>query len=72
MDIKKIVNEKLKSMTKQKFTDESDIFEIGIDSLDLVELIIEAEDELNVSVSDEDLSSIKKVKDITEVLKNAK
>ncbi len=72
MNIKKLVDDKLKSMTKQKFTDDSDIFEIGIDSLDLVELITEAEEELNIEVSDEALSSIKKVKDITKVLKAGK
>ncbi len=72
MNIKKLVDDKLKSMTKQKFTDDSDIFEIGIDSLDLVELITEAEEELNIEVSDEALSSIKKVKDIAKVLKAGK
>ncbi|WKX02687.1 phosphopantetheine-binding protein [Candidatus Mycoplasma mahonii] len=72
MKIKKLIYKKLSSLTKQKFDDESDVYEIGIDSLDLVELVTEAEEELNLSVSDEDLESIKKVKDILKVFKEVK
>ncbi len=72
MNIEKLVDKKLKTLTKQKFTNESDIFEIGIDSLDLVELVTEAEDELGIQVSDEALASIKTVKDISRIFEEAK
>ena len=72
MNIEKLVEKKLKSLTKEKFTKESLIFEIGIDSLDLVELVTEAEDELEIQVSDEALASVKKVKDICRIFEEAK
>ena len=71
MNIKKIVTEKLKSLTKQTFTEKSDIYNIGIDSLDLVELVTEAEDELNVRISDADLEKIKTVGDIIKTFEKA-
>lgn len=64
-----MVYEKLSTKTKQKFNEDSDVYKIGIDSLDLVEMITEAEDELGVQISDEDLESIKKVKDIIAAFK---
>ena len=72
MNIEKLVEKKLKTLTKQKFTNDSNIFEIGIDSLDLVELVTEAEDELGIEVSDEALASVKKVEDISKIFKEAK
>ena len=64
MEIKKIVFEKINKLTKQNFDESSDIFNIGIDSLDLVELVTEVEDEYKVMLSDEQLESIKTVGDI--------
>ena len=72
MNIKKLVNDKLKSLTKEKFTDKSDVYNIGIDSLDLVELVTEAEDELDVRISDAELEAIKTVGDIIKVFEKAK
>lgn len=71
MDIKKLIYKKLSSRTSKKFDDTSDIYMIGIDSLDLLELITDAEDELNIRISDEDLSNIKKVGDIEKAIKKA-
>lgn len=71
MDIKKIIYKKLSTRTNKKFDDESDIYKIGIDSLDLLELITDAEDELGIRISDEDLSNIKKVGDIEKAIKKA-
>lgn len=64
-----MVYEKLSTKTKQKFNEDSDVYKIGIDSLDLIEMITEAEDDLGVQISDEDLESIKKVKDIIAAFK---
>lgn len=72
MEIKKEVYKKLKKLTNKKFNDESEIFSIGIDSLDLVELVTDVEEELEIQISDEDLESIKKVGDIAKVLENNK
>lgn len=67
MKIKELVYKKLKLLTKQTFDDKSDIYNIGIDSLDLVELVTEVEDEYDVMVSDADLEAIKTVEDIVKV-----
>lgn len=64
MNAKKIVFTKLQALTKQKFDEKSNVYEIGIDSLDLVELITDAEDELHIQISDEELEKIKLVGDI--------
>ena len=64
-----MVYERLSKKTKQKFNEDSDVYKIGIDSLDLVEMITEAEDDLGIQISDEDLESIKKVKDIIAAFK---
>ncbi len=64
MNIKELIYKKLKALTKEKFADDSDIYEIGIDSLDLLELVTEAEEELEIEVSDEVLEGIKTVKDV--------
>lgn len=71
MEIKKLVLHKLKKLTSQKITLESSIYKIGIDSLDLVELVAESEEELNITISDEAIESIKFVKDIIDVLEKA-
>ena len=67
MKIKNIIYAKLKELTKQKFDNTSDVYNIGIDSLDLVELITEAEELLNIEISDKELESIKTVGDIIKV-----
>lgn len=67
MNIKELIYNNLKNKTKQKFTDTSNIYEIGIDSLDLIEMITDAEDELKVRISDEELESIKTVGDVVKV-----
>lgn len=64
-----MVFERISNKTKQKFNEDSDVYKIGIDSLDLIEMITEAEDDLGVQISDEDLESIKKVKDIIAAFK---
>ena len=70
MNIKEIIYKKLKMLTKQKFDDSSNIYNIGIDSLDLIELVTDAEDELKVTLTDSELESIKTVGDIVKVFKS--
>ncbi|MGZ9413723.1 phosphopantetheine-binding protein [Mycoplasma sp. 480] len=70
--MKDFVFEKLKKITNKKFTEESDIFEIGVDSLDLVEMITDIESELSISISDEELMKISKIKDVIVLLEEKK
>lgn len=68
MNIEKLVFGKLTKLTKKPFTPESQISEIGVDSLDLVELITETEAELDITITDEELVKIVTVNDIIQLL----
>jgi len=70
MEVQKLIYKKLKELTKQKFNDSSDIHKIGIDSLDLIELVTDAEEELKVTLTDAELESIKTVGDVVKVFKS--
>ncbi|AUB31994.1 acyl carrier protein [Spiroplasma floricola] len=41
---------------------------MGLDSLDLMDMIVTLEEKLNISISDDDLLSMKKVSDLLEVI----
>lgn len=69
MNVKEIVYKKLGKLTKSKFNDDSNIYEIGIDSLDLVDMITEAEDEFKITITDDDLEKFKTVGDVIEGIK---
>lgn len=68
MDLEKLVFTKLSKLTKKQFNLDSKITEIGVDSLDLVELITETEAELDITISDEELMKLKTVNDIVKLL----
>lgn len=71
MNIEKLILDKLNKIATKKVEMQSDIYNIGIDSLDIVELVTEAEETLDVTISDEELESIKSVKDVIDVFKKA-
>lgn len=54
----------------KEVTKESNLKDLGIDSLDLVEIVLQAEEEFNISFSDEELNSFKTVNDVCKVLDN--
>lgn len=61
--------ETLKSKARGKeVTPESALKDLGIDSLDLVELVLDAETEYGVTFSNDELTSFKTVKDVMEAL----
>ncbi len=52
-------------MDESKITMQSDILnELGLDSLDIVELIMSAEEEWGIIVEDEDVTSFKTIADV--------
>lgn len=62
--IKKIVAKNL-SISEDKVTMEADfINDLGADSIDLVEIYMDLEDEFNMSIPDQDLPNIKTVGDL--------
>ncbi|MFV8468458.1 MULTISPECIES: acyl carrier protein [Mycoplasma] len=72
MDNKKeIILLELKKLSKKKNISEDDnIKEIGIDSLDLAELLFEAEAKFGIEISDEQLRNVETVKDIISIFSN--
>ena len=66
-------SEKFIEMLKEKVngkdvTLESNLKDLGIDSLDLVEIVLQAEEDFGITFSDEELNSFKAVKDVCKVL----
>ena len=59
--IKEVLNDKLHG---KELTLDSSFRDLGIDSLDLVDLIFELEEEIGVEFEDEELISITTVKDL--------
>ncbi|MDK2819241.1 MAG: acyl carrier protein [Mycoplasmataceae bacterium] len=54
----------IKKRTSKKFDKSTEINFLGFDSLDLVELVMEIEEELNVKIPDDKLSNIKTIGDL--------
>lgn len=66
------VFEEIKKLIKSKFNKEVKIEtvlnEIGIDSLDLLDLIVEAENKYNIKITDEELLNSKSIKDVVSAI----
>lgn len=58
----------VKRLPREKLTPDSTFDELGMDSLDAINLIFEIENEFNISVSDEAVKSITGVRDLVEKL----
>ena len=61
--VKKIVAEQLGVKEEQVTADASFVDDLGADSLDTVELVMEFEDEFEISIPDEDAEKIQTVGD---------
>ncbi|MDR1629572.1 MAG: acyl carrier protein [Oscillospiraceae bacterium] len=58
-------------LEEDEITLESDLFELGADSLDLYDLVMTFEDEFELEVPDEDLERFKTVGDIVDFIEKA-
>jgi len=68
--LQKFIFSKLKQFNiKEKINLDSDISSLGLDSLDLMDLVLEIESKFNVRFDDQKLNNIKKIKDIFWALK---
>ncbi|AWX69239.1 acyl carrier protein [[Mycoplasma] anseris] len=68
MEIKDYVFKQIKKLTKKSFDENSSIKDLNIDSLDLVVLISEVEEQLKITISDEELLNFKTISDIINTL----
>ena len=57
------------NLSPDKITMESDVVkDLGADSLDVVELLISLEDDYGISIPEDDIVTVKTVKDIVEMI----
>lgn len=57
------------NLPAEKITLESDVVkDLGADSLDVVELLISLEDDYGISIPEDDIVSVKTVKDIVDMI----
>ena len=59
----------VKRIPADKITVDTNLQELGIDSLDVFTLLFELENAFNISIPDDDVRSIKTVKDIVDGIK---
>jgi acyl carrier protein len=66
----KLVMEQLDVTREECILEASFIDDLGADSLDLVELIMEMEEIFSLEIEDEELEKIRTIKDVVDFLKN--
>ncbi|MFR7590288.1 MAG: acyl carrier protein [Longibaculum sp.] len=73
MDYFDKIKERLSSKLKgQELTKESSFRDLGIDSLDLVDLVFELEEEIGVEFEDNELMEIKTVQNLLDLIDSKK
>ena len=69
MDIKKTVSDILaKRVDVSNLKEEDSLMEIGLDSLDLVEVMLEIEDTLNIEFDSEEIANLTTLKSVLELI----
>ena len=73
MSTEEIIKESFSEVVKGKnFDKNTEISSLGIDSLDVVDLIMDLEEELGIEFSDEELMSIHTMKDVCDLIDKKK
>ncbi len=67
-----VIMEQLEVTREECTPDASFIEDLGADSLDLVELIMELEENFGIKITDEELEKIRTIQDITDFIKRKK
>lgn len=66
--MEKIIYQKIAQYTKRNFDDSTNIKDLGIDSLDFVEIVTDFEQKFNIEITDEELMEIQTVGDILNLM----
>lgn len=67
MDIKTIIAEQL-GIDRSEVTDDADLFALGADDLDVIEIAIEAETRFNIEIDDEAVENAQTVGDLVKLV----
>lgn len=70
--------EKIRSLISERFDVDEDkitretniVDDLGVDSLDIAELLLTLEDEFNISIPEEDIANLKTVGDLVDFMDN--
>lgn len=63
-----LVNKHL--LNKQSLTKETNLIDLGFDSLDSIELLMETEKEFNIHIKDEDWGKVETIQDVINIIPN--
>lgn len=72
MNVRDVILKELRKFSNKEISDDSNIKDLNIDSLDLLQLVVTLEKNMHISISDEELLSIKTVKDIINIINKKK
>lgn len=72
MNVRDVILKELRKFSNKEISDDSNIKDLNIDSLDLLQLVVTLEKNMQISISDEELLSIKIVKDIINIINKKK
>ena len=63
-----LVNKHL--LNKQSLTKETNLIDLGFDSLDCIELLMETEKEFNIQIKNEDWEKVETIQDVINIIPN--
>ena len=66
--VKSILSKRVKKVDIDKLKETDSLKELGLDSLDLVELMLEIEDAFNVEFSSEEIEKLETLKEVLELI----
>lgn len=72
MNVRDVILKELRKFSNKEISGDSNIKDLNIDSLDLLQLVVTLEKNMQISISDEELLSIKTVKDIINIINKKK
>ena len=67
-DLTKQILDIVQELHGQNFDMDTDLRDQGLDSLDIVELVMKIEKEFNIAITDDEVISAKSIKDISELV----
>lgn len=70
MDYKKEIFSIIKSKTSIPFDENTNIRDLGLDSIDMIEMITDFEDKFDISIPSDKINGIKTIKDFIKIVEN--
>lgn len=68
MKYKEAVFQAIKSRTSKSFDEMTSIRDLGLDSIDLIEMVVEFEEQFGITIPSEKINAIKTIRDLLTLL----